>query len=214
MWLNDDIVQHVSDASGNIIIGEELCCAKLLYDFFKLEQLHNKYLDDILTMSLISDDINSRKGLEGTPVYDAFIRLKNKTIENCLLQLEHCTDISQIKDEEYDWFAHNVERASTLLESAEEIYPGVGYIKAFSGNNVNYTLLCEQAYKKYKILIIKELDAHNMRMSFTIASSLDHLDLTKVFSLRAGSPRRITITKRDTTIDDILNIIKPHLSTA
>lgn len=99
-----------------------------------------------------------------------------------------------------------------LLHTAEEIYPGIGYIKCFSDVNINYTHLCELAYKKYKIIIVKELNAKKMRISFTIAHLIPDLDLTKLFKLQGGNPRRVTLCRRGITIHTIVNKLKPFLN--
>lgn len=212
--IDGEKVLYNSKFTRHVILGNEPCCAKLIYDFFNLDSLENQYLQDILRVALVSDDLSLRQDVEGSEIYNIFTRFKNNNIEACLTELLTNTEASNLCTNKVNWYHKNSERAGKLLNSAEEIYPGIAYIRAFSDTHINYTLLCEQAYRKYKVLIVKELDAHNLKMSFTIAHNLPDLDLTKVFNLRGGSPKRVTLCRKNLTIDDIVEELKPYIGAA
>jgi hypothetical protein len=201
-----------NDNEKCIILGDEPCCAKLIYDHFHLESLQDEYIEDMLRISIISDDLLIRKDLEHSPIYESFTNLKNKTIENCLREIISAKHVSEFQKGKIDWYEKNTKDATQYLKLVKEIAPGIGYIWSFPEIDINYTSLCEQAYKQFKVLIIKELDAKNMKISFTIAHTIPNLDLTKLFKLRGGSPRRVTVYKRGMVVEDLVKKLSPFIT--
>lgn len=194
-----------------IVLGSTPSCAELIYAHFNLAQKGCQYLDDLLKVATISDDLKSRQKFEGTRWYEAFIRLKNRTIEGALAHIIKHKDITHYKKSKINWYSRNRVEARKVLESAEEIYPGIAYLKGCEDIPFNYTSLCEEAYKKYRIVIIKDIDAKHLKINYTVAHAIPNLDLTKLFKLPGGSPRRVTICRKGETIGSLVKKLKPFL---
>lgn len=210
----EGIITSAADPTRNIVLGKALCCAQLIYDYFKLSELRSAYIDDLLTIAMISDDLNIRRDYENTEAYTIFTNFKNNTIEGCLEQMKSSSSVEDITCSG-NWYERSLKKAGALIQKAEEIYPGIGYLKTSADDPaLNYTVIYEQAYKKYKILIIKELDARKLRISYTIAHTLPNLDLVEVFGLKSGNPKRICVYSKGWNIYNIVDKLKPFVDDA
>jgi len=188
----------------------ELCCANLIFNFFK-DKLNSDYFRDILDVAFIADDLVTRKNMMNTNAFSTFIKLANKSIEECLTTLLKNGSVRDFTGTEPNWYSLHLAEARKALQTSQEVYPGICYIRGYSSTHIHYTSLCQLAYDKYKIVIIKELDAKNQRIIFIIAHSVPHLDLTEVFKLKGGNPRRVSLYSKGTTVTTIVNKLKKYL---
>lgn len=196
-----------------VVLGDVYCCAQLIYDHFNLKGLKNTYIDDLLIIAGISDDLTLRKMYENTSEYAQFISFKNNTLENCLNQIKVCTKTSDIH-ESTNRYSISMAKAVETIKTAEEIYPGIGYLRTTVDDNLSYTVIYEQAYKYYNIFIIKELDPKKLKIAYTIAHTLPDLNLAELFGLRSGNPRRINLRGKHWTISGIVEKLKPYADNA
>ena len=140
--------------------------------------------------------------------------MKSLRLEDALKELLVKEDFTAIVKGDINWVEVNNTAADLLVSKIREIHPGVGYLHSLYGQHVNYTALFERAYTRYKVVIIKDVDVSRLRFSFKIGHSLPDLDLTQVFRLRGGNPRRVTVYGKSLTIQAILARIKPYLESA
>lgn len=207
----DDHVLSEVPSSRCVVIGKSTCCAHLIYNHFNLAALKNSYLDDLLIVAMLSDDLHTRQLYKGTAEYTTFINFRNNTLETCLGQIKANTSVANIKGLNGS-YSRVIDAAEAALLQAEEIYPKVAYVKTFARSSLNYTALCERAYAvDYNVVIIKELDPRRMRISYTVAHNMPEVDLVAVFGLNGGNPRRITLYKKNCVARDILERLKPYL---
>ncbi len=211
--IDKKLINNISAENKYIILDiKALCCAELIFNFFNLHTKNNKYLKDILAVARIADDLTVRRIMEKTKLYRTFVKLKNKTIEKALQELLRSNNTSDFRHTKKDWhLKHKLDAMRILKEDVKEVYPEIGYLCIFDDSVVEYTSLCEMAYKKYKILIIKELNSKKLRLSFTIGHTIPNLDLTKVFSLKGGNPRRVTLYQEGITIKYLIDTLKSFL---
>jgi len=198
-----------STADKHIVIGKTLCCAHLIYQYFNFSSLKDRYLDDLLTIAFLSDDLNMRSLHSRTEEYEIFKIFKNNSLEACLRQLKNCVDVRDISatNSNYNFI---LDEAELALSTGEEIYPGVVYLKTFPSPPFNYTAVCEKAYDDYKVVIIKELDPKKLRISYMVAHNIPGLDLVERFNLNGGNPRRVSIYK-NCSVHDIVDVLKPAI---
>ncbi len=202
----------ILDTPKHIIIGSTLCCAHLIYQYFNLNLLGDQYLDDLLTVAFLADDLNMRHLYKDTDEYGIFTNFKNNSLEFCLGQMKVNTDIREIKASS-NHYNVVLDNAETTLAKAEEIYPGVIYVNTFDYSRFNYTALCEKAYSKYNVVIVKELEPRRLRISYMVAHNLPGVDLVSIFGLNGGNPKRVTLYRKNCTVWDIVNTLKPYLIT-
>ncbi len=199
------------NTSKHIVIGRTLCCAHLIYQYFNLNLLGNQYLDDLLAVAMLADDLNIRNLYKDTEEYKMFTNFKNNSLEACLGQLKVNDDVKKIKASS-NHYSDVLDAADATLAQAEEVYPGVIYVKTFSYSSAfNYTALCEKAYANYNVVIVKELDPRRLRISYMVAHNIPGVDLVSIFGLNGGNPKRVTLYKKNCAVWDIVETLKPYI---
>jgi len=205
----DDETHQIGTTHKRIILGAEACCAKLVYDAFPTIQDADS--TNLMRIAAISDDLIIRQEMKDTPEYALFSQLKSLRLWDAMTQILAKPDLVNITDRGVDWVAVNNGYADTLLSSIKEVYPGIGYLSSLGDQQVNYTAIFERAYTKYKILIIKDLDPKHFRLSFKIGHCISDLDLTKIFHLKGGNSKRITLYSKRMVVADLVARLSPYV---
>ena len=203
------LVQLASSDKFIVIDEDEVSCAKIIYDHFGIQ---DQYLEDIVRIASIADDLRLRAESEGTDLYKLFSNIKSLSLDQVLKQLLSCSSVSGFSRSKTSNYDKDVRKASLVLNNAIEIRPGIGFVKTFADDNVAHTAIYEQAYKKYKVFIIRVLDTYRFKTVYIIGHILPNLDLTKVFELEGGNPRRIRLHRKDLTVENIADTINAYVS--
>lgn len=188
-------------------------CCEVISSYYCV---NDKYLEDITKLSIMSDDLSVRTDDER--LNTALSKLKLTVIPRALKQLVWKSNIDDydapdINTLKYIKLTRQGELLKNIFDDITELSPGIGYISEVSSRGIDITSLFSKAYEKFRVLIIKEIKVGRWSAYFIIGHNIDNLDLTKVFNVKAGNPRRVTIVKReDIGVRPILNKLLKHVN--
>jgi hypothetical protein len=202
----DHKVTFEGTGSGTLITGKTAACAELVYDYFSIDR-DDEYLALLLSIAKISDDLQIRSEMISTDAYATFAGIKGEDADTVMSRL-----LSRNLKTNSTWYTEKTQEVQEYLSRAREVYPGIGYIQLLSDSAINRTLLCEQGYKQYKVFILSEVNSKKMKITYTIATTLDNVNLVDMFSLRSGCPKKISVCRKHIDVDYIVNQFKPYLS--
>lgn len=188
-------------------------CARLIYEHFNMIALEDQYINDLTMLAEIADDLIIRGELEGTSIHSSFLVIKNNKLAENMKLITSCSSLAEIESKSNSHL-YNRKKDYTIdyMKNMKEIHPKVVYISVIKDDNVNYTILAEEAYKRnYEAIIIKEINTREMKIGYVISHKIPELDLIKLFGLGSGSPRRITIFRKALTPEIILDKMHPYL---